>query len=649
MKSMHDKGYVRVATVTPNIKVADCEYNKLKIIETLKEVIEKDVELVVYPELCITGYTCGDLFYQDILLSEVEKSIGEICDFLSTHSMMVVIGAPLRVKAQLYNCAIVINRGKILAIVPKKYLPNSGEFYEKRWFASGFNIDGNERILYCGQDVLFGCDVLFQHDRYKPLIVGIEICEDLWAPIPPSSYYCQAGATLILNPSTSNEAVGKSEYRKGLVKHQSAKAMLAYAYVSSGFGESTTDLVFGGHGLICENGAVLEESKRFNYQSTITIADVDIDKINHDRSKSTSLREHLKNREGSYVFISFTTKDTQHELMRNINAHPFIPGDEQARNTICEEIFNIQTMALAKRASHIGFPTMVIGISGGLDSTLALLVCTKTCDELEIDRKNILAVTMPGFGTTDRTYNNAIALMKKLQVSMDEISIKDACIQHFKDIKHSLDQRDVTYENAQARERTQILMDLANKSGGIVVGTGDLSELALGWATYNGDHMSMYGVNAGVPKTLVRYLVEWIADTHEDKEIREILKDICSTPVSPELLPPDEDGKIAQKTEDLVGPYELHDFFLFNVVRCGYSPKKIYYLGKIAFKGQYSDEVILKWLKNFYKRFFTQQFKRSCMPDGPKVGTVSLSPRGDWRMPSDASNAIWMKELENLQ
>ena len=646
---MHDKGYVRIATVTPKLKVADCEYNKLQIIQTVEEVIKKDVEVVVYPELCISGYTCGDLFYQDILLNKVEESIGEICDFLSPHPLMVVIGAPVRVKTQIYNCAIVINKGKLLAIVPKKYLPNSDEFYEKRWFASGFNIDSNEKISYCEQDVLFGCDVLFQHDTYKPLIVGVEICEDLWAPIPPSSYYCQAGATLILNPSTSNEAVGKSEYRRTLVEQQSARGILAYAYVSSGFGESTTDLVFGGHGLICESGVLLEESERFRYESNISIADIDIDKINHDRLKATHLREHLRNKEEYYDFISFTTKDVQHELMRKVQAHPFIPSGQQARNTTCQEIFNIQTMALGKRATHIGLPTMVVGISGGLDSTLALLVCAKTCDQLKIDRKNILAVTMPGFGTTDRTYNNAIALMKKLHVSIKEISIKDACIQHFKDIEHSLDQQDVTYENAQARERTQILMDLANKNGGIVIGTGDLSELALGWATYNGDHISMYGVNAGVPKTLVRYVVQWIADTHEDREIGEILNDICDTPVSPELLPPDESGKIAQKTEDLVGPYELHDFFLFNVIRCGYSPKKVYYLGKTAFKGQYSDEIILKWLKNFYRRFFTQQFKRSCMPDGPKVGTVSLSPRGDWRMPSDASNAIWMKELEDLR
>ncbi len=645
---MHSKGFIRVATVTPIIKVADCEYNKIQILQTIKDVVENEAEIIVYPELAVSGYTCGDLFFQDTLMIEAEKAVKEICKSLVEHDVLVVIGAPIRKMGHIYNCAIAINKGKIIGIVPKRYLPNTNEFYEKRWFTSGFNLNGNERISYCGQDVLFGFHVLFQHKTYDKLIVGIEVCEDLWAPVPPSSYYCQAGATVIVNPSASDDLVGKSEYRKTLVAQQSARCIVAYAYVSSGYGESTTDVVYGGHGLICENGYLLKESERFNYNNTITICDVDIDRLVHDRLKSSPLREHLKNQEQDYEFVEFTTMDKDHEIIREVKPYPFIPSDSKSRSIACEEIFNIQTMALAKRITHIGSNIMVIGISGGLDSTLALLVCARTCDQLKIDRSNIIAVTMPGFGTTDRTYNNAISLMKKLNVTIKEISIKNACIQHFEDIGHDGKVLDITYENTQARERTQILMDLANNLKGIVIGTGDLSELALGWATYNGDHMSMYGVNSGVPKTLVRYLVQWIGDYNIDDNVKEILYDILITPVSPELLPPDEEGNIAQKTEEVVGPYELHDFFLFNIIRYGYTPSKVYFLANIAFKGKYNQEVILKWLKNFYKRFFAQQFKRSCLPDGPKVGSISLSPRGDWRMPSDASNAIWLKELEAI-
>ncbi|MPW26586.1 NAD(+) synthase [Alkalibaculum sp. M08DMB] len=646
---MHSKGFVRVATVTPIIKVADCEYNKMQIIKTIEEVVESEVEIVVYPELCISGYTCGDLFFQDALLIEVEKSVKEICEYLVPYDMLVVIGAPIRLRGQVYNCAISINKGKIIGIVPKRYLPNANEFYEKRWFASGFNLNGNQIISYCGQEVLFGFEILFKHETYHELIVGIEICEDLWAPIPPSSFFCQGGATLILNPSASDDLVGKSEYRKTLVEQQSARCIVAYAYVSSGFGESSTDLVYGGHGLIYENGYLLKESERFKYTNTVTISDIDIQRITHDRIKSTPLREHLQNKEYKYEFLEFTTIDKEHQLIREVKSHPFIPDDIRGRNKSCKEIFNIQTMALAKRITHIGSYSMIIGISGGLDSTLALLVCAKTCDVLNIDRSNITAVTMPGFGTTDRTYNNAISLMKKLHVNIREISIKEASIQHFKDIEHDITNHNTTYENTQARERTQILMDIGNQLNGIVIGTGDLSELALGWATYNGDHMSMYAVNSGVPKTLVRYLVQWIADNDIESGVQEVLYDILNTPVSPELLPPDKEGNIAQKTEEVVGPYELHDFFLFNVIRYGYSPIKVFYLATIAFEMIYDKNTILKWLKNFYKRFFSQQFKRSCMPDGPKVGSISLSPRGDWRMPSDASNALWLKELDTIE
>lgn len=646
---MHSKGYVRIATITPLVKVADCEYNRSQIIKTLQEAIEKDVELVVYPELCVSAYTCGDLFFQDTLLQSVEKAVGDICEFLKGYEIFVVIGAPIRIQGRLYNCAIAINKGKILGIIPKRYLPNGNEFYEKRWFTSGFHVKGNHKIFYCGQEVLFGYDILFQHKNLRSLIIGIEICEDLWVSIPPSSFYCEAGATVILNPSTSDDIVGKSNYRRALVQQQSARCLTAYAYASSGFGESTTDLVFDGQSLICENGHLLKESERFSLSNTLTIRDVDLDGIIHDRLNSNTFKEHLKDPGTDYTFIEFETYDKEHELMRDIKAYPFIPENSEDRNAVCQEIFHIQTMGLVKRISHIGSPTMVIGISGGLDSTLALLISVKVCDLLEMDRKNILAVTMPGFGTTDRTYQNALTLMKKLGVTIKEISIKEASIQHFKDIGHNSTIHDVTYENTQARERTQILMDLANKYNGIVVGTGDLSELALGWATYNGDHMSMYGVNSGVPKTLVRYLVQWIADTNINEDAKTILYDILDTPVSPELLPPDQEGKIAQKTEETVGPYELHDFFLFYMIRYGYSPKKVYYLSSIAFEKKYNQTTIFQWLKNFYKRFFSQQFKRSCLPDGPKVGSISLSPRGDWRMPSDASNNIWLKELEEME
>ncbi|SJZ47479.1 NAD(+) synthase [Garciella nitratireducens] len=648
---MHSKGYVRIATITPIIQVANCEYNQSQIIKTLQEAISNDTELAVYPELCVSGYTCADLFFQNTLLQETENAVKALCEFLKDYKIFVVIGAPVQVQGKLYNCAIIINKGKILGIIPKKYLANHNEFCEKRWFTSGFYTKGTHKICYAGQEVLFGCDLLFQHKNIPSLIVGIEICEDLWACIPPSSFYCEAGATVILNPSSSNAIIGKSNYRKTLIQQQSARCLTAYAYASSGFGESSTDLVFDGQGLIYENGHFLKESSRFSLSNMVTIADIDLDRILHDRLNSNCFKEYfpLKDKETEYTLIEFETYDKEHKLMREISPHPFIPESIEDQNKVCEEIFSIQTIGLAQRIRHIGCPTIIIGISGGLDSTLALLACVKTCDLLEMDRGKILAVTMPGFGTTDRTYQNALTLMKKLGVTIKEISIQKACIQHFQDIGHDISIHDATYENTQARERTQILMDLANKYHGIVVGTGDLSELALGWATYNGDHMSMYSVNSGIPKTLVRYLVRWIADGNINKEVKDALYDILDTPVSPELLPPDIAGNIAQKTEETIGPYELHDFFLFYIIRYGYSPKKIYYLACIAFKETYCQKTILKWLKSFYKRFFSQQFKRSCLPDGPKVGSISLSPRGSWKMPSDASFHIWFKQLQEIE
>ncbi|MFZ7131903.1 MAG: NAD(+) synthase [Eubacteriales bacterium] len=645
---MHQHGLARVAAVTPLLRVADCQYNKNKIIASIKNIRDIKPDVLLFPELCITGYTCGDLFFQHVLLVEVEQCIQEICRLTANDQCLIVLGAPIENNHQLFNCAVVINRGKILGIVPKTYLPNYDEFYEKRWFSSACHMHNLREMDYCGQEVPFGTDILFRHHENNRLIVGIEICEDLWAPIPPSSYHCQYGATMILNPSASDELIGKSEYRKSLVLQQSARCISGYVYSSCGFGESTTDLVYGGHALICENGYTLKESSRFQYTDSYIYNDMDLDRIVHDRLKTNSFRDDIRGNNIKYCYQTFYTSKEDYVLEREISAYPFVPQNIADRNKRCEEIFNIQTMGLAKRITHVGTKSMVIGISGGLDSTLALLVCVKTCDHLAIQRKNITAITMPGFGTTDRTYTNAMHLMKNLGVNIREISITQAALQHFKDIGHDARQHDITYENTQARERTQILMDIANQSHGIVVGTGDLSELALGWATYNGDHMSMYAVNVGIPKTLVRYLVQWIADYSIEEKAKEILFDILDTPVSPELLPPDSSGNISQKTEEVVGPYELHDFFLFHVVRYGYSPKKIWHFANTAFKGKYDAQTILKWMKNFYKRFFSQQFKRSCIPDGPKVGTISLSPRGDWRMPSDASSDIWLKEMDEI-
>ena len=641
-------GFFRVGAAVPELKVADCGFNTKEILNVIEQAKKKNIRALVFPELCISSYTCGDLFLQKTLIDACEKSVFDIAKHTSDTDMYIILGLPVEMDCRTFNCAAVLYKGKILALIPKTYIPNYGEFYEKRWFASA-NEAVSKEITFCGQTVPVGAKILFR-DKNKPeFTFGVELCEDLWCPVPPSSYHALNGASVIFNLSASNELAAKNEYRRKLVSQQSASAICGYVYASAGMGESTQDIVFSGHALICENGSVLCENKRFFYNSQFICADIDVEKIYNDRKKNTSFTDLIKpeiNTEYRYIDIDITQWNEE-TLERSIKRMPFVPDNDSMLLERCEDIFNIQVAGLVKRILHTGTKSLVIGISGGLDSTLALLVAVKACDYLGIERKTVLGVTMPGFGTTDRTYNNAINLMKSLGISTKEISIKESAILHFKEIEHDLNKHDITYENTQARERTQILMDLANKNNGLVVGTGDLSELALGWATYNGDHMSMYGVNAGVPKTLVRVLVKYVAQNSQlDENSKNILFDVLDTPVSPELLPPDENGEINQKTEDIVGPYELHDFFLYYVVRFGFSPKKIEFLAQKAFDGVYDKETILKWLKNFYRRFFSQQFKRSCLPDGPKVGTINLSPRGDWRMPSDAVNTAWMDELE---
>lgn len=642
---MKELNYIKICASSPKLKVADSTFNTDEIICEIKKSIDENVEVVVFPELSITGYTCGDLFFQDILLRDCEASVERIVEYSSDKDILIVVGAPVSARGMTFNCGLVINRGRLLGIVPKSFLPNYNEFYEKRWFASGIETI-NETVDYCGVTIPFGTDLLFESEANKDLILGLEICEDLWAPVPPSSNLALGGATVLLNLSASNDLVGKSEYRKSLVINQSARCLAGYVYVSAGYGESSTDLVFGGHSLIAENGRLLEESEKYEMKSSRIVSEIDLDILNHDRRNSSSFSDTKKQK---FRKVKFYTESKSCEISRKYNPHPFVPGREEERNKRCEEIFSIQTSGLAKRIEHIGSSSMVIGISGGLDSTLALLVCVKTCEKLGLDRSMIKAVTMPGFGTTNRTYNNAVGLIKSLGATFLEIPIAEACIKHFSDIGHDMEVHDITYENTQARERTQILMDLSNKHRGIVVGTGDLSELAMGWATYNGDHMSMYGVNASIPKTLVKYVVKWVADYEVEGETSEILFDVLDTPVSPELLPPDEKGEISQKTEDLIGPYELHDFFLYNTIRYGFGPKKIIKITELAFDGKYSKEEIYKWLRQFYWRFVTQQFKRSCIPDGPKVGSICLSPRGDWRMPSDTSFGMWMREMDKIK
>jgi len=640
-------GFVRVAAAVPRLKVADCENNASNIINIMKKAEEKGIQIIVFPELSITAYTCGDLFHQETLLKGAETQLSNILENTKDTSLFAVVGMPVYSDNQLFNCGVAIQNGKILGVVPKTYLPGYSEFYEERWFATGQKAFSDSALL-CGQQVPFGTDLLFEADSDSRVCLGIEICEDLWAPVPPSSYQAVSGATILLNISASNDIVGKCVYRRELARNQSAKCIAAYIYSSSGIDESTTDVVFGGHALICENGEIIAESERFLRDEQLIYTEVDVEKLINDRFKNTVFMEGPDRKKFRKITFKLNElKDVESgNIVRYINPHPFVPSDENVRSERCREIFAIQTAGLAKRLEHTGTKHAVIGISGGLDSTLALLVTARTFDLLSYPRENIIAITMPGFGTTDETYLNAHKLMESMKVSIREINIKEACLQHFRDIGHDAGIHDVTYENVQARERTQILMDIANKVGGLVIGTGDLSEMALGWSTYNGDHMSMYSVNCGVPKTLVRFLVKWVGDNVAEDGTKEVLRRILETPITPELLPPDKGGKINQKTEEIIGPYELHDFFLYHMVRYGASPKKILFLASHAFKDKYSMETIKKWLRVFYKRFFSQQFKRSCVPDGPKVGTISLSPRGDWRMPSDAEARLWIRELE---
>ena len=633
-------GFIRVAAATPEIQVADCVYNREQIEQMMKDAYERDASLIVFPELCLTGYTCGDLFLQDLLLSQTLNALNELLEVSKECSILTVVGMPLEVCGKLYNVAVFFKEGRILGVIPKTFIPNYSEFYEARHFERG--IKKPIRIELLGQDVWFGSQLLFKCMNVPGLVIGGEICEDLWAPNPPSIQHALAGATMMVNLSASDEVTGKSDYRRGLVSGQSARLICAYVYAGAGDGESTTDLVFPGHNLIFENGACLAESKIF--ENGIIYADVDLGRINSDRRRMTTF---IQGGDVDYIRVPFELEKKELKLERFIDPNPFVPSHDVDRQKRCEEILNIQAVGLKKRLAHTHCQNAVVGISGGLDSTLALLVTVRAFDMLGIDRKKIMAVTMPCFGTTDRTYNNACQLVNDLGADLHEVNIRDAVTLHFKDIHQDLNNHDVTFENGQARERTQVLMDLANQRGGMVIGTGDLSELALGWATYNGDHMSMYGVNASIPKTLVRHLVQYYADTHADESLKAVLLDILDTPVSPELIPPKE-GEITQKTEDLVGPYELHDFFLYQMIRFGYAPSKIYRMACIAFEDEYTSETILKWMKNFYHRFFTQQFKRSCVPDGPKVGSVALSPRGDWRMQSEASARIWKEELETL-
>lgn len=643
-------GFVKVAAAVPAVKVADCEYNTLQIENIIAQAEGKGVEIIVFPELCITGYSCQDLFRQSLLLEQVEASMLMLLDFTRNLDIISIVGLPVVVGDMLLNCAAVIQKGDLLGLIPKTYLPNYSEFYEKRWFASSQDLQPTE-IRFAGNKIL----VTPQPTLFKTcdgVLFGIEICEDVWAPAPPSNRLALAGADMTFNLSASDELIGKHKYLKSLLSQQSARTISGYIYSGCGFGESSQDVVYTGNAFIYENGQLLAEGERFSFKPQVIISQIDIEKLRSERRNNSTYVNAQREHDARIVNAHTTVAQRDFELIRDVDPHPFIPGQEDM-GTSCNEIFSIQVAGLAKRLVHTNCKTVILGISGGLDSTLALLVCVKTFDKLGWSRKGIVGVTMPGFGTTNRTHNNAVTLMESLGVTIREVSISAAVEQHFKDIGHDMSVHDVTYENSQARERTQILMDLGNQLGGLVIGTGDLSELALGWATYNGDHMSMYGVNAGIPKTLIRHLVQYVAESVDDTS-RETLLDIIDTPVSPELIPADEDGNIRQKTEELVGPYELHDFFLYYVLRFGFRPLKIFMLASKAFNGNnngttfYDDATIKKWLTIFLRRFFSQQFKRSCLPDGPKVGSVSLSPRGDWRMPSDASSTLWLKECEQI-
>ena len=661
-------GFVKVASAIPSVKVADCQYNVEQIESLVIQAEGRGTEIICLPELSLTAYSCGDLFGQQLLLDEAEMALIHLMNTTRSLNIISIIGLPVPYRGCLLNCAAVLQRGKILGLVPKSYLPNYREFYERRWFQSGIDV-AEGTVLICGQQVRVSPRLLFSTPSCT---FGVEICEDLWAPVPPSSMLTLQGADIIFNLSADNDLVGKYAYLQNLLSQQSARCICGYVYSACGYGESTQDVVFGCKGLIYENGALLAEAKRHQFEAQMIETEIDVERIRAERRRNTTFaasaaqlgarckEQGARGMSGQNVFSCSSPLapcsiivETERvparpfSLTRIIDPYPFVPSGKRLDER-CQEIFDIQTEGLSKRIQHTGAQTVVLGISGGLDSTLALLVCVSAFDKLGSNRRGVVGITMPGFGTTDRTYTNAVNLMKLLGITIREISIKEACLQHFIDIGHEADKHDVTYENSQARERTQILMDAANQMNGFVVGTGDLSELALGWATYNGDHMSMYGVNASVPKTLVRHLVNWVAERTKDDSTRQTLLDIVDTPISPELIPADEQGNITQKTEDLVGPYELHDFFLYYLLRWGFRPAKIYLLARQAFGQKYDDATIRKWLKTFCRRFFAQQYKRSCMPDGPKVGSCSLSPRGDWRMPSDASSNLWLRECDEL-
>lgn len=642
-RTMTDYGFVRVAACTPAVRVADVEYNTASIETMIREAADQKVSICVFPELCVTGYTCADLFRNTTLLKAAESAVIRLAEITSGLGITVAIGAPLIHGASLYNCAVILSDGKIAGVVPKTHLPNYNEFYERRWFCAapdeGGEIAIGKNTYPFGKDLLFDCG---------NTTVGVEICEDLWVPEPPSTKACKQGAEIILNLSASDETIGKNRYLTDLIRQQSGRCRCGYIYASAGFGESSTDLVYAGKAMIAEDGCLLASTRLFSIEPQMAISEIDVERLDNDRRNQGTFCEgsgatysHVK----CHAAPSWTDDDT---LTRHIESHPFVPSDTDVLAERCEEITSIQAFGLMQRLNAIGCSKAVIGISGGLDSTLALLITVKAFDNLGLDRKGITGITMPGFGTTGRTHDNAVTLMERLGVSIKEIDIRKSVEQHFKDIGHDPDIHDVTYENCQARERTQILMDYSNKVGGIVIGTGDLSELALGWCTYNGDQMSMYGVNASVPKTLVRYLVEYFAHTTDDKQLGMALRDVADTPISPELIPADDKGDIVQKTEDLVGPYELHDFFIYQTLRNAFTPRKTHYLAMRAFGGKYSSQTIKHWLSVFYRRFFGQQFKRSCMPDGPKVGSICLSPRGDWRMPSDASRRLWLDECDSI-
>ena len=637
-------GFIKVAAGTPKIRVADCRYNAEQIFTMMREADKQGVKVLCLPELCLTGYTCGDLFLQDTLLCGAEEGLQTILEATRNLDMVTVLGLPVRCKwdNKLYNCAAVIQSGEILGLVPKTYLPNYGEFYEQRWFASGAGVETS--VDLCGETVDMDAAGLFACEKVPNLVLGVEICEDLWATEPPSARLARGGATVILNLSASNELVGKSGYRRNLVVGQSGRLVCGYVYADAGEGESTTDLVFTGHNMIAENGALLAERR---FATGLTISEIDVDRLAYERRRMTTFNGQ---RQADLWRASFSLPLEETRLTRAVSPAPFVPADAEDRAERCNEILKIAALGLKKRLEHTGARTAVVGLSGGLDSTLAILITAVAMKLLDRPASDIIAVTMPCFGTTDRTRDNAVELAERLGATLKRIDIGSAVKVHFKDIGQSMEDHSVTFENGQARERTQVLMDIANQNGGLVIGTGDLSELALGWASYNGDHMSMYGVNAGIPKTLVRHLVAFVSDDKgsEDPRLSAVLDDILDTPVSPELLPAIE-GKISQKTEDLVGPYELHDFFLYYAIRWGFPPRKVFRLAEHALGRTYDRATILKWLNSFYRRFFTQQFKRSCLPDGPKVGSVTLSPRGDWRMPSDAVAALWLEELEGLE